>query len=155
MDGPALARVWPGIQGEGGREGGRDGFDLARRGCSSPVRPCYYLLKAAGPLQPGLTGGEVSEIIKFLQVLWKQAGEGKGCDAGFFCRLSRERAAALFVGSTSWDLDWEIRSDAEQGFSNAGSAGGKDGTSDSMPRTSNIPVPPKKELVDYGGTRAL
>lgn len=34
--------------------------------CPPPVRPCYYLLKAAGP---ALTGGEVSEIIKFLQVL--------------------------------------------------------------------------------------
>lgn len=44
--------------------------------CSPPVRPCYYLLKAAGP---ALTGREVSEIIKFLQVLWKEAGGGEGC----------------------------------------------------------------------------
>lgn len=74
-----------------------------------------------------------------------------------WCRLLLQaepgRAAALFVGSSS--RDWEIKSDAKQGFSNAGSAGGKDGTSDRMPRTSNIPVLPKKELVDNGGTRAL
>lgn len=37
--------------------------------CSPPVYPLYYLLKVSGPLQPGLTGREVSKIIKFLQVL--------------------------------------------------------------------------------------
>lgn len=37
--------------------------------CSPPVHPLYYLLKVSGPLQPVLTGGEVSKIIKFLQVL--------------------------------------------------------------------------------------
>lgn len=37
--------------------------------CLLPVHPLYYLLNASGLLQSGLTGGEVSKIIKFLQVL--------------------------------------------------------------------------------------
>lgn len=62
------AWVWPGLRWEGGMVLTLLAEDAALP-CSPPVRPRYYLLKAAGPLQPGLTGGEVSKIIKFLQVL--------------------------------------------------------------------------------------